>query len=161
IDAYGDADYSEISAVALSRNWQSMLELVADVALRPSLPAGTVGPVRDFLARQIRNRGEKPFDVAADRMRAALFGSHPYAWDPTGRRESVERLPRDVLVAYYRRHYVPGQMVLAISGDVQSGAVLAQVERIFGALPPGPVETPTLPTPPPMSATREVVTVPG
>ena len=38
IDAYGDADYSEITATALSRNWQPMLEMVADVALRPTDP---------------------------------------------------------------------------------------------------------------------------
>ena len=44
IDAYGDADYSEITATALSRNWQEMLELVGDVALRPTVPDGTVRP---------------------------------------------------------------------------------------------------------------------
>jgi len=161
IDAYADADYSEITATALSRNWEAMLDLVADVALRPTVPEGTVGPVRDFIVRQIRNRGDKPFDVAADRMRAALFGSHPYAWNPLGRRESVERLTREALVAYYRRHYVPGQMVLAISGDVKSAAVFAQVERIFGGLPPGVGETLTLPAPPSMEAMREVFKVPG
>ena len=42
IDAYGDADYSEITATALSRNWRPMLELVSDVALRPTVPDGTV-----------------------------------------------------------------------------------------------------------------------
>src|SRR5947209_6540700 len=103
IDAYGDEDYSEITATALSRSWQSMLELVGDVALRPTVPEGTLTGVRNFLVRQIRNRGEKPFDVAGDRMRAALFGNHPYAWDPIGRRESVEQLTRDTLLAYYRR----------------------------------------------------------
>jgi zinc protease len=161
IDAYGDADYSEIAATALSRTWQPMLELVADVALRPTVPEGTVRAVRDFVVRQIRNRGDKPFDVAADRMRAALFGSNPYAWDSLGRRESVERFTRDALLAYYRRQYVPGQMVLAVSGDVKSAEVLAQVQRLFGAMPPGTVQAPTLPAPPPMAATREVVTVPG
>lgn len=161
IDAYGEADYSEIAATALSRSWQPMLELVADVALRPTVPEGTVRAVRDFVVRQIRNRGDKPFDVATDRMRAALFGSNPYAWDPFGRRESVERLTRDALLAYYQRQYVPGQMVLAVSGDVKSAEVLAQVQRLFGAMPPGTVQAPTLPAPPPMAATREVVTVPG
>lgn len=161
IDAYGDADYSEIAATALSRSGQPMLELVADVALRPTVPEGTVRAVRDFIVRQIRNRGDKPFDVAADRMRAALFGSNPYAWDPLGRRESVERLTRDALLAYYRRRYVPGQMVLAVSGDVKGPEVLAQVQRLFGAMPAGTVQTPTLPAPPAMAATREVVTVPG
>src|SRR5262249_36329607 len=101
IDAYGDADYSEIAATALSRNWPPMLELVGDVALRPTVPDGTVRAVREFLLRQIRNRGEKPYDVATDRMRATLFGSHPYAWDPLGRRESVKILTRDALLASY------------------------------------------------------------
>ena len=132
IDAYGDADYSEITATALSRNWQEMLDLVADVALRPSLPEGTVQAVRDFIVRQIRNRGDKPFDVASDKMRAALFGSNPYAWDPLGRRESVEKVGRETLLAYYRRSYVPGQMVLAVSGDVKAAEVVAQVQRICG-----------------------------
>ncbi len=46
IDAYGDADYSEIAAIALSRHWQAMLEMVGDVALRPTMPDGTVRAVR-------------------------------------------------------------------------------------------------------------------
>ena len=161
IDAYGDADYSEISATALSRHWQPMLDLVADVALRPTVPDGTVRAVRAFIVRQIRNRAEKPYDVAADRVRATLFGSHPYAWDLLGRRESVETLTRDALLAYYRSQYLPARMVLAVSGDVKASDVLPQVERIFGALAPGEADAPKAPAPPPMSATREVFTVPG
>ena len=52
-------------------------------------------------------------------------------------------------------------MVLAVSGDVKSADVLAQVQRLFGALPPGKAQAPPLPAPPPMSAAREVFTVPG
>lgn len=161
IDAYGDVDYSEISATALSRNWQEMLELIGDCALRPTLPDGTVRAVRDFLVRQIRNRGDKPFDAASDRMRAALFGSNPYAWDPLGRRESVETLTRETLLAYYRRYYAPGQMVLAVSGDIKTAEVILQIQRIFGAMPGGTVAGPAVPAPPAMAATREVAVVPG
>ena len=161
IDAYGDADYSEITATALSRNWQEMLELIGDCTLRPTLPDGTVQAVRDFLVRQIRNRGDKPFDVASDRMRAALFGSNPYAWDPLGRRESVEKLTREALLAYYRRYYVPGRLVLAVSGDVKTVEVVAQVQRIFGAVPVGTVASPAVPAPRTMAATRETAVVPG
>jgi zinc protease len=162
IDAYGDADYSEITATALSRNWQPMLEMVADVALRPTIPDGTATAVRDFLVRQIRNRGEKPFDVASDQMRIVLFGPrHPYAWDPIGRSESVQRLNRDALLAWYRRQYVPAQMVLAVSGDVKSADVMPQAQRLFGGTPTGKVDAPTVPAPPAMAATREVFKVPG
>ena len=161
IDAYGDADYSEITATALARNWAQMLELISDVSLRPTIPDGTVGAVRDFIVRQIRNRGEKPFDVATDRMRAALFGVNPYAWDPLGRRASVERLTRDTLMAYYRSQYVPEQMVLAVSGDVKSAEVLSEARRLFGTMPAGKAPALSIPAPPAMAATREVHVVPG
>jgi predicted Zn-dependent peptidase len=161
IDAYGDADYSEITATALSRNWQEMLDLIGDCVLRPTLPDGTIQAVRNFLVRQIRNRGDKPFDVAADRMRAALFGANPYAWDPLGRRESVEKLDRSALIAYYRRYYVPGQLVLAVSGDVKNAEVVARVQQIFGTMAPGQVPMPPVPAPPAMAASREAVVVPG
>ncbi len=162
IDAYGDADYSEITATALSRNWLPMLELVADVALRPTVPDGTVRAVRDFIVRQIRNRGEKPFDVAADRMRAALFGAHPYAWDPLGRRESVEKLTRDALLAHYRRQYVPGSDGAGRERRCEGRRrARARFNACSAALPPGKAPTPSLPAPPPMAATREVFAVPG
>ncbi len=161
IDAVGDVDASEISATALSRYWVEILELVADVALNPSLPDSTVQAVRDFLAKQIRNRGEKPYDVALDTLTGRLFAPHPYAWDPMGLKESVERLDRAALAAHYRRHYVPAGMVLAVSGRVKSAEVVAQAQRLFGAVPAGPVLPAPAIRPPAPAATREALTVPG
>ena len=120
IEATGDVDHAEIAATALSRHWVEILELVADVALRPTMPDGVVVAVRDFLLRQVRNRGDKPYDVALDTLTARIFGRHPYAWDPLGLKESLERLDRNALPAHYKRHYVPGGLVLAVSGRVKT-----------------------------------------
>jgi predicted Zn-dependent peptidase len=161
IDAYGDADYSEIAATALARYWVPLLELVADVALNPSIPEGVVGPVRDFLIRQVRNRAERPFTAGLDALTAQLFGAHPYAWDPVGLRESLERMDRDALVAHYRRHYAAGGMVLAVSGDVKAADVLNEAKRLFGRIPAGRPPQPQPPPPPAPIASREVLVVPG
>jgi len=161
IDAYGDVDFSETAATALSRHWVEMLELVADVALRPSIPEGTIQAVRDFLLRQIRNRGDRPYDAALDALGARLFGDNGYAWSPLGLKESVERLDRTALLAHYRRHYVPGQIVVAVSGRVKAAEVAAQAERLFGGMPAGPAPPLAVaPLPAPASA-RQVLVVPG
>jgi zinc protease len=161
IEATGDADFSEIAATALDRHWEEILALVADVALRPSLPDATLRAVRDFLVRQIRNRGEKPYDVAVDTLLAATFGAHPYAWDPIGLKASLERMDRAALLAHYRRHYVPGGMVLAVSGKVKAPEVVAHAERLFGALPAGPVPAPAGAQAPAPAPSREGLTVAG
>ena len=111
--------------------------------------------MRDFLIRQIRNRGDKPYDVAFDTLTARLFGRNPYAWDPIGLKESLERLDRPALLAHYSRHYVPGGMVLAVSGRVKTAEVVAQAGRLFGAMPAGRCRWPA-PAPPPPAAWREM-----
>jgi len=161
IEATGDVDASEIAATALARHWGEMLELVADVALHPTMPESIVQAVRDFLVRQVRNRGDKPYDVAFDTLTARLFGRHPYAWDPIGLKESLERLDRPALVAHYGRHYVPGGMVLAVSGRVKVAEVVAQAGRLFGAMPVGPVPVASPPAPPAPAPWRETRVVPG
>ena len=161
IEATGDVDYSEIAATALARHWVEILELVADVALRPTMKDGVVVAVRDFLLRQVRNRGDKPYDVALDTLGARVFGRHPYAWDPLGLKDSLERLDRDALLAHYKRHYVPGGLVLAVSGRVKTAEVMAQATRLFGPMPAGAAPT-TAPSRPPVAAPwREVRVVPG
>ncbi len=161
IEAVGDVDYSEIAATALSRHWVEMLELVADVALRPTMPDGVVVAVRDFLLRQVRNRGDKPYDVALDALTARVFGRHPYAWDPIGLKNSLERLDREALLAHYKRHYVPGGLVLAVSGRVRTAEVMAQATRLFGPMPAGAAPTATPPRPPAAAPWREARVVPG
>ncbi len=161
IDARGDQDWSAIEAAALARNWMPLLDLVADVALHPSMSEGVVEGVKQFLLRQVRNRGDQPYPVALDTLMQSLFGSHPYAWRPLGRRASLERLDRAALLVHYRRHYVPGGMVLAVSGQVSAPAVLREVERLFGAMPAGQPAAPPAATAPAMAATREVSKVAG
>src|SRR5258705_9406998 len=161
IDAYADADYAEIPATALSRYWGEMLGLVAEVALRPALSDGTIQAVRDFLVRQMRNRADKPYDAAFDALLARTFGDNPYGWDALGLKESVERMDRAALLAHYQRHYVPGGMVLAVSGKVKRQDVVARAERLFGALSAAPAPAPNTTPPPAPVAARAVLTVPG
>ena len=161
IDAYADVDYSEIAATALSRNWAEMLALVGDIALNPTIPASTTKAVQDFLLKQIRNRGEKPYDAGMDRTTARLFGTHPYAWNAIGYKESVEKFDRDALLAHYKKFYVPGGMVLSVSGRVKNAEVLAEAQKLFGKMPEAYAPGPNLPTAPPLEASRDVMEVAG
>ncbi len=161
LDAYADVDYSEIAGTALSRHWTEMLALVADVARNATIPDGTAEAVKDFLLKQIRNRGEKPADAGSDAFGRLLFGTNPYAWNPLGYRDSVEKITRDTLVAQYRRFYVPGGMVLAVSGRVKAPEVLTEVTRLFGSMPEGYAPAVPQPSPPALEASRDVIEVPG
>ena len=135
LDASGDVEYGEVHGTALARNWEPLLQLLAEVALRPTLPPEEIERERRLIQSTIQTRGDTPFQRAFDSILSDLYGPHPYAWPAVGRRESVERVSRDALRAHYAAIYRPDRMVLAVSGNVPTVRVVRAAERLFGGLP--------------------------
>ena len=136
LDASGDVEYTEVRGAALARNWEALLGLVAEVALRPTLPNEEIERERRLIQSALQTRGDTPFQRAFDAMLQDLYGAHPYAWPSAGRRESIERIDRAALHAHYAAIYRPDRMVLAVSGQVPGDRVLRVAERLFRAMPP-------------------------
>lgn len=137
VTASADMDFCEVRGTALSRRWRGLLDLLADVALRPSLPPGEIEAERRLALRAIRNRRDQPFPLALDTLLHRLYGDHPYGKSSLGQPRVVERLDRAALLAHYRRQYVGRRMILSVSGDVTPAEVVAEAARLFAVAPPG------------------------
>jgi len=84
------------------------------------------------------------------------YPAHPYGRPILGTRELVQSLTRDTLAAYYRKHYVPGNMVLVVVGAVTPAQARAAAERAFGRLT---APAPARPAPPVPSRIERVQSV--
>jgi predicted Zn-dependent peptidase len=129
ISASADLDYSEIHVTALARNWKAMLELIADVALRPTLPAGEIDGERRATLTALRSRQDQPFSLAMDTLMSRVYGDHPYGRPILGRPAALERVDRARLAAHHQRFYRAPRMILAVSGDIDTRLVMAEVGR--------------------------------
>ena len=140
ISASADLDYSEIRATALARNWKAMLDLIADVALRPTLPATEIDGERRATLTALRSRQDQPFSLAMDTLLSRVYGDHPYGRPVLGRPAALERIDRARLAAHHQRFYRAPRMILAVSGDVDARQVMAEAARLFADVPAGPAE---------------------
>ena len=157
LDASGDVEYTEVRGAALARNWEALLGLVAEVALRPTFPDEEIERERRLIQSALQTRGDTPFQRAFDAMLQDLYGAHPYAWPSAGRRESIERINRAALQAHYAAIYRPDRMVLAVSGHVPGDRVLRVAERLFRATPPAAAPVTAAPAAAPPRGDRRVV----
>lgn len=157
LEASGEVETAEIRGTALARHWEALLAEIADVALRPTLPPEEIATERALVLSQIQTRGDTPFPRAVDTVMADLYGPHPYARHSLGRRESVQRVTREALLARHAALYRPQRLVLAISGNVASQRAIATAERLFGKLTAsGPALAPEIPAPIPRTEPRTV-----
>jgi len=90
---------------------------------------------------------------------ATAFVAHPYKQPVVGYMSDLESFTREDAEAFYRTHYVPANMVIAIVGDVRAKEIIPILEKYFSRLPAG-TPPPPLRTVEPPSIAEKVVRVP-
>src|SRR4030095_16524104 len=95
--ASGDVEPAEVRGQARARHWETLLGLIAEVALEAPLPADEIEKERRLLLGQIKARADAPFSLNFDTLLRDLYGAHPYALQNLGRKETIEPLTRDDL----------------------------------------------------------------
>jgi zinc protease len=161
LTAGASADFTTVAATALSGYADQILELMADLALRPSFPEDELELTKqNTLQNLIAQRGQPSF-LANERVSKAIFGRHPYSVvAPTP--ESVEAVTRDELLDFHRAAFRPNNAVLVAGGDFRPREVLGRLEELFGGWQRGEPLRRESPAPPELSGrTLHLVDRPG
>ncbi|MGH7879788.1 MAG: M16 family metallopeptidase, partial [Candidatus Binataceae bacterium] len=96
----------------------------------------------------IKAAQEQPGYVAQVAFLKEVFGDEPYGHPSAGFDETVAKLTTDDVRGFYRDHYKTGGAVIAVTGDIDAGAIREQLEKELGgiagtvaaqAAPPAPV----------------------
>jgi zinc protease len=113
------------------------LDLLADVLEHPTFPANEVKVEQASQLAAIKAETDDPVNIARDRLREKLFGSHPYAMRAAGTLDSVSKLTPEGLKELHRKLAVAKNGVLAVFGDVDAQQVYELVKKAFAQLPAG------------------------
>ena len=72
---------------------------------------------------------------AIDAFESRLFDGHPYGRAPSA--EELDAARRAGAGSFHRQHFIPANMVLAVSGDFDAATARGRVEDAFGSWPAG------------------------
>lgn len=80
-----------------------------------------------------------PYGLVWEKIGEAMYPQgHPYSWTTIGYVADLDRVNVQDLKNFFLRWYGPNNATLTISGDVNTAAVIAMVEKYFGSIPRGP-----------------------
>jgi predicted Zn-dependent peptidase len=95
---------------------------------------------RKVVAEERRASVENDPDGAlAEKILSASFKNGPYHWSTIGFEEDIRGLTIGDAREFYRRHYVPANMVGVLVGDVSLRRAKRIIRQVFGGYPPGAV----------------------
>lgn len=144
-------DLGALDLELLPRHRVAALNLLAEIALSPRFDVGEVERARRNRVTDLLRRRDRPGQVASDQLVRTLFGPTTYGLPLEGTPETIERLAREDVLAFYRHHYGLGGAVLLAAGDFAAGEMAAEIAARFAgpAGPPPARPTTTLPLDPP------------
>jgi zinc protease len=159
LSAAADWDSLQIGIAGLSRDQGRLLEILADVALRPRFEAGEAAKARAEALAALERAKDRPETLVGWNLLRVLYGGHRFGLPLSGVPDSVARFDAAQARALHRDFFVPGNAIFYASGDVDAGALVAEARRHFGAWPPGPVPGAGPPPPAPAPQGRRIVLV--
>jgi zinc protease len=113
------------------------LEIEADRVVNALFDFQEVEAERTVIISERQGAENEPTFRLGEAIQATAFRVHPYHHMVIGDLCDLTTITRDDLYDYYRRHYVPNNAILVMSGDLDGGTTLDKIEALFGAIPSG------------------------
>jgi len=147
LQAGANSDYTTVAASSLTTFSDEILELLADVALRPVFPANEVELTKQNTKESLKQQRAQPSFLATEMVARVMFGAHPYSVTaPTP--EAIDATTQEKLIEFHRSKFIPNNAVLLVAGDVEHDSLLKRIERLFGNWHRDSVDGDDFPAPP-------------
>lgn len=137
LDSGGANDYAYLNWQAPSRNLAKAWDLYRAMLIQPSFPSTEIAKVRQDLIQRVQSMGDRPFDLTNLRFAEAIYKNAPYRRAVIGDEASLQKITANDLRQIYRKEFSGANLVVAISGDFDTDAVLALARHTLGAVPKG------------------------
>ena len=117
-------------------NVGKMLEIQADVLLRPSFSEPRIAKERAALLDDSRLQLHVPLTFARRRLLELVYRKHRMRRWPLGNEETLSKINAEKLAGFHQAHYRPENVILAVSGAVRRERILEKIVELYASMKP-------------------------
>ena len=158
LESGSSVDYGQIGFQTIRENVPASLDLLAQIVLQPAFPESTVEKSRSYFLSKASEDVEGPLQESYATFLKTMYRGTPLARPPHGTVQSLSDARRSDILALYKQLFVGGNMVVAVVGNVDGKKTMAQLEKLFSAVPAGAPPKALPDTPKPLPADTVVTT---
>jgi zinc protease len=113
--------------------------------LLPAVTQDKLDKQRGVVENEKRGNDNQPYGLFYYALSDALFPvGHPYRHTTIGSMADIDSATLDDVRGWFRNNYAPGNVVLALTGDIDVATAKAKVQKWFGDIPGGPAVHPVV-----------------
>lgn len=113
------------------------LAIQSDQLFNSTLPESEFPKERKVVIEEIRKDNDVPSDLADYFFNEVVFEGTPYARTVLGTEQHISTITRDEVMDYYKKFYIPNNMIALIIGDFDTEAMIEKYDSYFGVYDKG------------------------
>jgi len=118
-------------AKVLDENLDSAIDLLSDILKNPLFDPVDFKKEKRVIIEEIKDAEDTPSDLVFDFFTEALWKNQTLGEPILGTVESVKRIKRTNLLAYFKRNYIPPKIVICASGNLSHENLVKMVRKKF------------------------------
>ena len=130
-------DHTYYYAVLPAENFRLGLEIQADALQNPALPEPELKREIQVILQEARRKLDNPIEFSSEKLYGLAFETSPLRRGRMGEESTLLLLTRQQVFDFYKRWYIPSNIVLAVAGNVDRRLVLEEVTKRYGSMPSG------------------------
>ncbi|MFO1520430.1 MAG: pitrilysin family protein [bacterium] len=157
INAYTSFDETVYYCTVSSRYFEEGLNVLSDAVMNPLFEEEEMAREKPVIIEEINRSHDTPGKVLSESLFKTAFHVHPYGKPIIGTKETVNSFTREFVTDFYRRWYVPRNLVFVIAGDFDSNVAKEKVARIFESFRDVPPPALQIPVEPEQTQSRSIL----
>lgn len=130
-----DDDAITASLSTLSEHKDIAFSMLADALIRPRFDTDAVARARSKMQVILVEQASSPSYKLSKAFRETMYGTHPYASDGIGTKETLETLTTDDFRAYMKRYITRENAIISVVGDTTPAEISTLLDKTLTALP--------------------------
>jgi len=136
-NAYTSLDVTSYFIDCPVRNVETCIELIADQMQHAAFVQEEFDRELEVIQQELADGEENRGRVMWKMMQETLFQESPGHLPIIGYLDVLKQVTREQIIDFYRKRYIPNNMVFVVVGDINTDKVLAQVAQEFAGTPRG------------------------
>lgn len=142
MNAYTSWDETVFHVTVPSAAVTQGLDILLDAAFNPVIDPAELAKEIEVVLEEILEGEERPDRKASKLLFRTAYTTSPYRYPIIGYRETVEKITREDVLAFRKKWYVPENMFVVVTGDVDPVQVQADIERLTADIKPSGIFRP-------------------
>jgi len=138
INGFTGYDYTGYEITIPSDNVQVAVDIMVDCLSNAIFDLAEATKEKEVIMNEIRLNRDDPHRFSQKRLWETCYLTHPYKYPVIGYEDLFRKITRDDLIRFYREHYTAENIIISICGDIDSDALIAEIEKSFSPIPRKP-----------------------